>query len=298
MELEATKNNLIDIYEKQLRFLKEQKEDLELKHDNLHAQLKDKSNLHDHLLLENRTIQRRVENDVGEIRIQLRIKSEEVERLSNINDELSANLKSHKLENDMLREKLSTLKSEYYKVEANSKQEHADIRAQLAFAKEKISSYEAIEKEIDDAIVGLAGGAHDGNNVYMATLNMAPTTTKRRVQQAMMLAQKLNVKEKECEELKKKVGALEQTHAKHSEELELTKGLLNKTNQPYNYLISDLEGKEREMMELRQKAKRAEQDYQNIKHEYQIMKGVNRYVLRFVTGLRRPCRKEMRRSIV
>lgn len=51
-------------------------------------------------------------------------------------------------------------------------------------------NYEAIEKEIDEAIMGLAGSedAADPSNPYLNAINNAPTTTKRRVKQAIGLA--------------------------------------------------------------------------------------------------------------
>ena len=60
---------------------------------------------------------------MSELRLSLRIKSEELERRKMMNDDQDANVKSYKLENEMLREKLNILKSEYYKMEVNQKDE-------------------------------------------------------------------------------------------------------------------------------------------------------------------------------
>ena len=56
--------------------------------------------------MENKNIGRRVETDLSELRIQLRLKSEELERTQNIHEDTLANLKSFKLENEMLRDKV------------------------------------------------------------------------------------------------------------------------------------------------------------------------------------------------
>lgn len=40
--MESAKNNLVDIYEKQIRFLRENKEELEIKNDSLTMQIKEK----------------------------------------------------------------------------------------------------------------------------------------------------------------------------------------------------------------------------------------------------------------
>eukprot|EP01017_Pseudomicrothorax_dubius_P034085 TRINITY_DN4630_c0_g1_i1.p1 TRINITY_DN4630_c0_g1~~TRINITY_DN4630_c0_g1_i1.p1 ORF type:complete len:634 (+),score=208.33 TRINITY_DN4630_c0_g1_i1:584-2485(+) len=268
IEIDLAKKNLIDIYEKQLQFLKENKQELEIKVDSLNLQLKEKQNSHDQLLLENRTIQRRVENDVAEARIQHRIKTEELDRMTHIYEETLASLKAAKLENDMLREKLNVLKAEYYKAEANGKQEAADVKAQLAFMREKVLAYEAIEKEIDATIVNLADGGREGES----TLNMAPTLTKRRIQQALSLAQKLSDKTKECEELKKALEDLRAREGQLQEEFDSLKDLMSKTNQPYNYLITNIEEKDKEIKDLRGKLKNLDQDYQNNKAELQRLK--------------------------
>ena len=122
---------MIDIYDKQLRFLKENKDEMEMKVDNLTGQVKEKTRSYETLLLENRNISRRVEGDLSELRIQLRIKSEELERISNIYEETLINLKSSKIENEMLREKVNVLKSEYYKVEIENKEEFMNMKSQL-----------------------------------------------------------------------------------------------------------------------------------------------------------------------
>lgn len=50
-----------------------------------------------------------------ELRLSLRLKSEDNERLKMIQDDTNNNLKSYRLENEMLREKLNILKSEFYR---------------------------------------------------------------------------------------------------------------------------------------------------------------------------------------
>ena len=93
--------------------------------------LKEKQNGYDQLQIENRNLARRVDNDMSEIRIQYRLKCEEYERVQNIYDETLSNLKATTVENEMLRDKLNVLKSEYYKVELSQKDEYSTMKAQL-----------------------------------------------------------------------------------------------------------------------------------------------------------------------
>ena len=111
--MEVTKNNIIEIYEKQIRFLKEAKEELEIKLDSANAIVREKQHSYETLMLENRSLQRKVEADLSDIRVQFRLKSDELDRISNIYEETLANLKSNTLENDRLRDKVQNF---YFKI--------------------------------------------------------------------------------------------------------------------------------------------------------------------------------------
>lgn len=191
------KNNLVDIYEKQLRFLKEAVEEKELRGETLERNLREKNKEHEQLMIDTRDFQRKFEGDLSETRIQLKIRTEELERVNNIYQETLGNLNAHKLENEMLREKVNLVRGEYYKAEANGREELSGLRAQVAVLREQLAGYELIEKEIDEAVVsmGRAGGSSN-DNVYVSVLNSAPTASKRRIQQALGLAQRLQAKQR------------------------------------------------------------------------------------------------------
>jgi progesterone-induced-blocking factor 1 len=98
-ELEMSKNNLVDIYEKQIRFLKEAIEEKDLKLDILERNLREKNKEHEQLMIDTRDFQRKFDGDLSETRIQLKIRTEELERVNNIYQETLGNLNGHKLEN-------------------------------------------------------------------------------------------------------------------------------------------------------------------------------------------------------
>lgn len=99
----------------------------------------------------------------------------------------------------MLREKLNVVKGEYYKSEANGKEEMSSLKAQVAVLREQLANYELIEREIDEAVVSMSKpGAGDGA-VLGHTLSSVPSSSKRRIQQALGLAQKLQAKQREHE---------------------------------------------------------------------------------------------------
>lgn len=148
-------------------------------------------------MIDTRDFQRKFDGDLAETRIQLKIRTEELERVNSIYHETLGNLNAHKLENEMLREKLNVVKGEYYKAEANGKEEMSSLKAQVAVLREQLANYEIIEKEMDEAVLSLAKLSPNDNSLYTHTLNSIPTSNKRRIQQALGLAQRLQAKQRE-----------------------------------------------------------------------------------------------------
>lgn len=90
------------------------------------------------------------------------------------------------------------LKSEFYKLEGVQRTGTAELKAELAVTKERLANYEMIEKELDQAIMHVADndpmtgdGSYDVGNALIQTITAAPTTAKRRIQQSLLLANRL-----------------------------------------------------------------------------------------------------------
>lgn len=268
-ELEVAKNNLVDIYEKQLQFVKEAKEEQEIRRESLEGQLREKSHAYDQLMLDYRQLQRRLESDMSELRVQLRIKEEQMERVENIYEETLANLKAVKHENDMLREKINVLKSEYYKMQVDCKDEMTGLKAQLEVAREQLQNYEGMEKEIDEAIHKASG---DDSNQLLGFINTVPTSNKRRIQQALNLAQRLQAKQRETEQLHKTIREKDSEIEKLKEEVEVQRDVIDKMHQPHSYLVQHIEERDREILKYKQALKKSEQDYHYLKVELDDLK--------------------------
>lgn len=107
-------------------------------------------------------------------------------------------VKETKMENESLKAKIDVLKNEYYKLESTARQGNSDIKAELAVSKERLANYELIEKELDSAIMNIASdsaidddGTNTIGNALIQTITSAPTTSKRRIQQSLLLANRL-----------------------------------------------------------------------------------------------------------
>ena len=73
----------------------------------------------------------------------------------------------------------------------------SNIKAQLAVLREQLANYELIEKEIDEAVISLGSLKPNDNGIFTSTLQSIPTSNKRRIQQALGLAQRLQAKQRE-----------------------------------------------------------------------------------------------------
>ena len=58
------KNNLVDIYEKQLRFLKEAIEEKEIRTESLERSLREKTREYEQLMIDSRDFQRKFDSDL------------------------------------------------------------------------------------------------------------------------------------------------------------------------------------------------------------------------------------------
>ena len=273
-ETEIVKNNLNEIYEKQIRFLKEQKEDSDIKSDSLTTQLREKQAQYEELLREGKNWQNKTESDQGELRINYRIKVEEVERIRLELEELRDEHKQLKNENEMLKDKISQLRSEFFKAESKSAQESADLKATLAVSKEQLKNYEGIEKEVDEAIMGIDINAVEGDNVYLNTIQYAPTSTRRRVQQALNLAQRLQKKQEEVNKLNQNLELERKRYIDVSEELNMIKDLLDKTKQPSAYLIDNIEEKEKQLIEMKKTVMNLQNEKNYLHQNYSDLQSV------------------------
>lgn len=209
---------------------------------------------------ENKDFNNKFENEASELRINYRIKSEELERLRIDSEDKNAELRGLKDQNEMLKDKIAILRSEFFKAEAKSKDQNADLKAKCIVMEEKLKNYDNIERDIDEAVMGLGSTTNPDQNHYLQTIQMAPSSTQRRVQQSLNLAQKLNQKQLELEKLRAELNSKKGDLQRAEEELAMTQDLLSKTKHPSGYLIESLESKERENMALKQDLARLKSD--------------------------------------
>jgi len=280
-ELESTKSTITEIYEKRIEHLSSAKDELEIKLAKTEQDLKDKSIQYEELLNEYRILQKRLDEECSSLRLEVRFKTDEVTKLTAQNEETTHKYKESQIELQALRDKLDVLRSEYYKVESNSRQQQSDIRAENAMLKERLKNYEQIEKELDEAIIHASEGAPttELGSALANTIANAPTTAKRRIQQSLLLSNKLLTKQKELDAVTEKVKEKDSEIEKLSEEIRMYKRLNEKTNQPYSYLATGIEKAEKELYFAEKENKNKDQTIANLKKEIEVLKTVFFYIL-------------------
>jgi len=176
------------------------------------------------------------------LKIQLTIKLEELERVTNLYQEHLALVKALSLEKEAYKDKLDLMRNELIRKESQFKDENSDIKAQLSILKEKIANYEQIENELDKVIVSNLDD-HD----VLPIIRDIPTASKRRISQCLILANKLKLCSVEIEKLKISITKKDEETEKVNDENNLMKNIIEKSKQPYQYLIRNIENLEREM---------------------------------------------------
>lgn len=273
-ELIIHKENLSEVYEKKIEYLREAKEESDIRLAKAERDLLDKTKAYEEILIEYRKIERMVDEEISTVKQELSLKSTEAQSISQRYEENLALVKEYKLENAVLKEKLDLVKNDYYRLEAMERQKNADALAQVAVYKERLAHYEAIEKELDDAIINVAESEEQSEvgNIVLNAVRAAPTAANRRVQQSLLLANRLQSKQKEVEKLKKELQDLKNQMKNMGDDSKMYRKLADKANQPYSYLMADIEKGEKDLNAAFKRLRSKEEEIKQLKDENKSLK--------------------------
>ncbi len=113
------------------------------------------------------------------------------------------------------------------------------------------------------------------SNALIQTITSAPTTAKRRIQQSLLLANRLQTKQREVEALQQEIKELREKMENQESEVKFHKKMIDKTNQPYSYMISDIERSEKELMFAQKKIRQYEEELKRSLKENEQLKSVS-----------------------
>ena len=194
--------------------------------------------------------------EVSEVRAELRLKTFELGSLGAALEGRSAALRQLELELGAARDELAAHKAAFARLESDTELGSAATRAQLAQARERLTAYEALEEEIDGAVLRVAqagdkaraNGHPEGTQAVsaelLATLSQHPTHPERRAKQALLLAQRLLEMERQRDEARSALGEKLKEVAALQRHLDMSKEALARTAQPTVYLVTKLRDEE------------------------------------------------------
>merc|ERR1712232_903640 len=165
------------------------------------------------------------------------------------------------VENEQLRSQLEVLKKEYYTLEVQHRENRAGERAELASLREQLRGYVEVEKELDAAIraCAIAPQASSARNgatgdlgpqsvdeamLIGTTLASAPTSSQRRIQQSLLLAQELQRRTREGAQARASLEEVQAQLEKVREELDASRREVQYSSEPQAYLLDALRRRE------------------------------------------------------
>lgn len=220
---------------------------------------------YDDLLASHRLAMKNADVHAAETSGQLRMKSMELERVTMLHGEATSVAKVLRIECDTLTKKVRLLESQYLALESSANRARTESDMTVAEMAARLSHYEGLERELDEAVmrqaagkenVGGGGGADvsvSGSITGSANLDgltalsgAVPASLRRRLQQSVALGRRVN-------ELERMLVATEASRdaavAKVDElegELRRAKSRAIDASQPYNYLVDRIADVERD----------------------------------------------------
>jgi progesterone-induced-blocking factor 1 len=140
----------------------------------------------------------------------LRMKAMELERVTMLHGESASQVKVARLECEMLTKKVRLLEGQYHSLEAAANRRQGDAEMRLAEQAARLEHYEALERELDDAVLTAAGssgsdgegtggvGGERAGTALAALGSSVPASLRRRLQQSIALGRRVNELEKQC----------------------------------------------------------------------------------------------------
>ncbi|ETP29728.1 hypothetical protein, variant [Phytophthora nicotianae P10297] len=246
-EIERIRNDGQVVYERENRLLKEARDDA-LKHvEVLQVRLDSVQSALDEKVLEATRMESTHTTALATARNELKMRHFEISQLKLTLEEKARDARNARLEIEMLTQKVEALKEEFARLETTSTTRITQLEAALEVERNKLKEYELLEIDLDGAViqtgeiaVGDKGNQADGSvkvQEVMTTFGAIPTTTKRRFQQSVLLAQKVVKSQRETIALEQKLNEVTSDRTRLQHEVTGLKTKLASFQQPQSYLV-------------------------------------------------------------
>jgi hypothetical protein len=137
-----------DLLDKRCKYLQEERNDYKHKVIKIERSLKDKEEAVEFLSNELRILRSKTEEEISYRKIQLKIKSEELDRIQTLHEENINIIKIFKNENDGFRDKTDLLKTELISKEAEHKEKLSEYKAELNIFRKRIANYDISKMDL------------------------------------------------------------------------------------------------------------------------------------------------------
>ncbi|GLD97404.1 hypothetical protein PINS_up006088 [Pythium insidiosum] len=274
-EIETIRSSSQMTYERENRLLREARDDALKQIDSLQSRLQAVQTTLEENTLELTRRENAHTTTVATLRNDLKMKHFELSQLGASLDERMTELHSAKRQIELLEQKVRVLQEEFARLETTSTTRIAQLEAELDMERNKLRQYEQLEVDLDDAVLqtgalSAADANDDGQPAMhdvMNTFAAIPTTTKRRFQQSVLLAQRVVKHQKEAMELQRQVAMVTQEKTHLEREVSELRHRLANLHQPQAYLIDKLTRKDQEIQTLRQQQAQLETQLQDLRNE-------------------------------
>lgn len=152
-EIENLKKFYEEISSTKINILSEERNELKLKINSLELAIKDKSANIEFLNDELRNIKFSSQEECNFVKIKLRSKEDELERIKRMNLDFIEQIKNYKSEIEAYKEKNDMIRLELINKECMFKEENVNLKAEVSILKESKQQYDKIENELDRFIV-------------------------------------------------------------------------------------------------------------------------------------------------
>jgi hypothetical protein len=299
-QIEQIKAASRDVIDRENKVLREAKEGAEAAQEQLKRSLDNQSAENVRLQTELIQLQARSASDAADMRAELKLKTFEIavmgstmEEKSRVHRQVEAELNAAKME-------VSAHRQAFIRLEAESEVSLAESRTQLLAAKSRLAAYEALEVEIDDAVLRVAQAgqvgasdveSHRANDVLFkdkanmvdesassalfSTLKNMPSHPERRARQAILLAQKVMESEKHIAELQSIITKLKLQLKENADVNEQADRTLKRVAQPTVYLVTKLRDEEMAHQVCREMLKSKNAELIRLQHVYNKLSADN-----------------------
>mgnify|MGYP002621833091 FL=1 len=254
-----------DLSEKKTSYLKEERDEYRSKYNQCESMLKEKDESLNITQNQLRDLITKTNAEISHLKLQLNIKTEELNSKSAIYEEQISSLNFLKNDNEALKEKNDLLRREMIKLDADNKTKIAQYSIELTSLKEKIKLYEDAENKLDN-LINLAPGENDENEL-VEIIKDTPSSNKRRINQNLTLATKVKMLSEENEKLRLVIDKMNNDLQEMTDQCKIYKGVIDNVKQPNSYLITNLKDRETEIYKLKQEILDKEQENNRLREE-------------------------------